>query len=107
VFVFKRPEGTCPRERARAFGASRCDLAEQDAAQRLEPRRRVVEGEQNRLRLVRLEGKRDDAPLVGVAESTGELFVLQQAGELEHEAIGDGHACKEHTFDYDRFGDAA
>jgi hypothetical protein len=89
------------------FGASRFNFSEQDAAQLLKPGRGVVEDEQNHLHLVRLKGERDHASLVGVAESAGELFVLQQAGELEQERRRERDAHQEHAADASRSADGA
>jgi hypothetical protein len=72
-----------PRE-LQPFGASGCDFPEEDAMQLLQFGRGVAEDEQNRLRLVGLEGERDDAALVRVPELPCKRLVTQEVSELEH-----------------------
>jgi hypothetical protein len=79
-----------------ALGPSRLDFAKQHRAERRESRRRIIEDGQDCLRLFGLEGERDDAPFVGVAQLCSELFVFQKVGELEEKRRREGDARQEH-----------
>ena len=74
-------------------------LGRQNAAEFLEPGRRIDHRANERLAFVDLEAEHLDVACEGVADPVLQVFVIDTASELENKTVGHRNAGQEHTFD--------
>jgi hypothetical protein len=83
------------------------DLLQQHGPELLQTCRGILERAEDRFPLIDLQREQANVLGEGAAEPHLEILVVDQAGELKDEPLGDVEACKEHKVDRTRVRVAA
>lgn len=90
--------------RLEPFGLAPDVLLEEDSAEFFEAGGRIIEGGEDRLPLVALQGEHLDVVGERRPQPRFELLVVDHPGQVEHEPVGDRKAGKEHASSVDAPG---